>query len=155
VSWAYWDFAEGLPMTAFFTSFSPGLIDFLIVITFRPWELPSLSCQTVQQLCPFPYIPPLPIMIATMTMTTSSFVPVDPENAASLQSAANGFDHVFSNEILLARHVFSSKNDPYHLIGLAVCGFLEAALGMEVSHMITYNTHHPYDGPPGEMPSLL
>lgn len=66
-----------------------------------------------------------------MITIMSSSVPVDPENAASLQSAANGFDHVFSNEILLARRVFSSNNDPYHLIGLAVCGFLEAALGME------------------------
>ncbi|KAF8634528.1 hypothetical protein AX15_000828 [Amanita polypyramis BW_CC] len=69
-------------------------------------------------------------------MTSPQSVKIDPDNLALLQSASNGFDHLFSNDIQQARKVFSSNNsDPYHFLGLAVCSFLEAALGMESAVM--------------------
>ncbi|ETW86282.1 hypothetical protein HETIRDRAFT_471663 [Heterobasidion irregulare TC 32-1] len=56
------------------------------------------------------------------------------DTAALLRTATRGFDHIFSNEILAARAVFDSTNDSaFHALGLGVCAFLEAALGMEVS----------------------
>ena len=55
------------------------------------------------------------------------------DTAALLRTATRGFDHIFSNEILAARAVFDSTNDSaFHALGLGVCAFLEAALGMEV-----------------------
>ena len=55
------------------------------------------------------------------------------DTAALLRAATRGFDHIFSNEILAARAVFDSTNDSaFHALGLGVCAFLEAALGMEV-----------------------
>ncbi|KAJ7032573.1 hypothetical protein C8F04DRAFT_958936 [Mycena alexandri] len=61
--------------------------------------------------------------------------------AAALASANRGFDYLFANEIGLARGTFSggaasprassSSVSPFHLLGLGVCAFLEAALGME------------------------
>lgn len=54
-------------------------------------------------------------------------------NAELLQSATKGFDYLFSNDIVAARQHFERRDDPFHLMGLGVCAFLEAALGMEVS----------------------
>jgi hypothetical protein len=53
-----------------------------------------------------------------------------------LASANAGFDHLFANNIAQARMAFasppsSSPGSPFHLLGLGVCAFLEAALGME------------------------
>lgn len=55
----------------------------------------------------------------------------DPE-AAALLSASVGFDHLFANRIAEARTQLSKDESPFHLLGLGVCAFLEAALGMEV-----------------------
>ncbi|KAF5389207.1 hypothetical protein D9757_003471 [Collybiopsis confluens] len=57
------------------------------------------------------------------------------ETAAQLASASLAFDHLFSNEISSAKKTFATANDPFHLIGLGVCSFLEAALGLEASQM--------------------
>jgi hypothetical protein len=52
--------------------------------------------------------------------------------AAALASANAGFDHLFANDIALARTAFAANAaSPFHLLGLSVCAFLEAALGME------------------------
>jgi hypothetical protein len=53
-------------------------------------------------------------------------------NAAMLQNVAKGFDHLFSDDIASAKKHFQPHDDPLHLLGLGVCTFLEAALGMEV-----------------------
>lgn len=53
-------------------------------------------------------------------------------NAELLQSATKGFEYLFSNDIVSAREHFKQRDDPFHMMGLGVCGFLEAALGMEV-----------------------
>lgn len=53
-------------------------------------------------------------------------------NAASLRSATKGFDYLFTNDIAGAREAFKAEESPFHLLGLGVCAFLEAALGMEV-----------------------
>ncbi|KAF4615660.1 hypothetical protein D9613_012532 [Agrocybe pediades] len=52
-------------------------------------------------------------------------------NAELLKSATRGFDFLFSNDIDSARQHFEQHDDPFHLMGLGVCAFLEAALGME------------------------
>lgn len=57
---------------------------------------------------------------------------LEEENVLQLRSATKGFDHLFSNEIVEARGAFSAHDSPFHLLGLGVCAFLEAALGMEV-----------------------
>ena len=49
-----------------------------------------------------------------------------------LQSAAHGFDFLFSNDIADAKTHFSGKDDPFHLLGAGVVAFMEASLGMEV-----------------------
>ena len=54
-------------------------------------------------------------------------------HAAQLESASKGFDHLFQNELKLAKDVFGSEESAFHLTGMGVCSFLEAALGMEVS----------------------
>ncbi|KAK7443214.1 Mitochondrial outer membrane protein iml2 [Stygiomarasmius scandens] len=55
---------------------------------------------------------------------------------AQLQEATRAFDHLFTNEIVEAKEMFNANSDsPFHLIGLGVCVFLEAALGMEAAHM--------------------
>ena len=54
------------------------------------------------------------------------------ETAESLRSATGGFDSLFANQIGPAREVFTTNDSPFHLLGLGVCSFLEAALGMEV-----------------------
>ncbi|KAF8891625.1 hypothetical protein CPB84DRAFT_1784122 [Gymnopilus junonius] len=52
-------------------------------------------------------------------------------NTDLLVSATKGFDSLFSNDIDGARKHFQQHADPFHLMGLGVCAFLEAALGME------------------------
>lgn len=59
---------------------------------------------------------------------------------AQLRSAATGFDNLFANELDAAREVFKTDDSPYHLLGLGVCAFLEAALGMEVGFLIQVET---------------
>lgn len=61
------------------------------------------------------------------------------ETAAWLRSATVGFDYVFSNDIAKARTTLAQDDTPFHLMGLGVCAFLEAALGMEVSCEGTYH----------------
>ncbi|KAJ6566692.1 hypothetical protein B0H19DRAFT_1138397 [Mycena capillaripes] len=60
--------------------------------------------------------------------------PSDPTTLA-LAAANAGFDHLFANNIALARLAFSPpsphSDSPFHLLGFGVCAFLEAALGME------------------------
>ena len=53
-------------------------------------------------------------------------------NAALLESATKGFGFLFSNDMAAARAHFDGKDDPFHLMGLGVCAFMEAVLGMEV-----------------------
>ena len=50
-----------------------------------------------------------------------------------LRNATNGFDRLFENDIVGARAIFNGRSDPFHQLGLGVCAFLEAVLGMEVS----------------------
>ena len=50
----------------------------------------------------------------------------------NLRSASEGFDYLFSNDLAKARETFSNGDSPFHALGLGVCAFLEAALGMEV-----------------------
>ncbi|KAJ7203157.1 mitochondrial outer membrane protein IML2 [Mycena pura] len=59
----------------------------------------------------------------------------DSAAAAVLASAKAGFDHLFANQIGLARTAFGTDDSPFHLLGLGVCAFLEAALGMETGLM--------------------
>jgi hypothetical protein len=54
------------------------------------------------------------------------------ETAAQLQAATEGFDNLFRDEMTQAREVFSAGTHPFQLMGLGVCSFMEAALGMEV-----------------------
>jgi hypothetical protein len=54
-------------------------------------------------------------------------------NAALLDSATRGFGYLFANDIVAAKEHFGGNEDPFHLMGLGVCAFLEAVLGMEVS----------------------
>jgi hypothetical protein len=54
------------------------------------------------------------------------------ETAAQLQAATEGFDNLFRDEMAQAREVFSAGTHPFQLMGLGVCSFMEAALGMEV-----------------------
>ncbi|KAL0946369.1 hypothetical protein HGRIS_012600 [Hohenbuehelia grisea] len=56
-------------------------------------------------------------------------------NAPALANASQGFDHLFSNDITGARKVFAADATPFHLLGLGICAFLEAALGMEAGLM--------------------
>ncbi|KAI0780543.1 outer membrane protein Iml2/Tetratricopeptide repeat protein 39 [Trametes elegans] len=57
------------------------------------------------------------------------------ETEAQLRAATIGFDWLFSNELDKARETFSSGNSPFHSLGLGVCAFLQAALGMETGLM--------------------
>jgi hypothetical protein len=52
--------------------------------------------------------------------------------ADSLRKANVGFDHLFLDEIADAKSAFQGHDSPIHLLGLGVCSFLEASLGMEV-----------------------
>lgn len=60
------------------------------------------------------------------------------ETAAQLRAASTGFDHLFANQIGLAREAFSNNDSPFHMLGLGVCAFLEAALGMEVCTRVPF-----------------
>ena len=53
-------------------------------------------------------------------------------HAALLESATVAFGHLFANDIKASKEQFGGKEDPFHLMGLGVCVFLEAVLGMEV-----------------------
>ncbi|KAJ7148690.1 mitochondrial outer membrane protein IML2 [Mycena crocata] len=64
------------------------------------------------------------------TLTLSAPTDTSP-TALALASANAGFDHLFANDIALARSSLQSSDTPFHLLGLGVCAFLEAALGME------------------------
>jgi hypothetical protein len=57
------------------------------------------------------------------------------EIAEALESATAGFESLFSDDIADAKGVFSKHESPLHLLGLGVCAFLEASLGMEVQHI--------------------
>ncbi|KZT19316.1 hypothetical protein NEOLEDRAFT_1142229 [Neolentinus lepideus HHB14362 ss-1] len=57
------------------------------------------------------------------------------EEVAHLEEATKGFDLLFANEIDQARKTFSAKESPFHALGLGICAFLEAALGMETNLM--------------------
>ncbi|TFK46699.1 hypothetical protein OE88DRAFT_1714935 [Heliocybe sulcata] len=57
------------------------------------------------------------------------------EEAAHLEEASKGFDFLFANDIVQARETFAAKETPFHALGLGVCAFLEAALGMETNLM--------------------
>lgn len=60
------------------------------------------------------------------------------EQIAALRSASTGFDHLFANRMDDAKASFQDKehsDSPFHLMGLGVCSFLEAALGMEVRNL--------------------
>ena len=61
---------------------------------------------------------------------------IDPETAA-LVSASEGFDNLFGNKLDEARKVLGAGDSPFHLLGMGVCAFLEAALGMEVRTLLT------------------
>jgi hypothetical protein len=52
-----------------------------------------------------------------------------------LHSATQGFDHLFANDIDAAKKAFESEDAPFHLLGLGVVAFLQAALGMEMGLM--------------------
>jgi hypothetical protein len=56
----------------------------------------------------------------------------DHPDAQLLLSATKGFDYLFSNDIVSARAHFQSHDDPFSQLGVGICAFLEAALGMEV-----------------------
>ena len=69
-----------------------------------------------------------PAAQTTTTMSESYDRTVD-----LLQKATAGFDHLFSDEIIDAKSVFQKHDESsFHLLGLGVCSFLEASLGMEV-----------------------
>ncbi|OCH93858.1 hypothetical protein OBBRIDRAFT_789896 [Obba rivulosa] len=59
----------------------------------------------------------------------------DDSTQQNLRSASEGFDHLFSNDLANARETFSNRDSPFHALGLGVCAFLEAALGMETGLM--------------------
>ncbi|TEB21864.1 mitochondrial outer membrane protein IML2 [Coprinellus micaceus] len=54
-------------------------------------------------------------------------------HAALLESATEAFGHLFANDIRASKEQFGGKEDPFHLMGLGVCVFLEAVLGMEAN----------------------
>jgi hypothetical protein len=60
----------------------------------------------------------------------------DPNPVAQIQAASKGFDHLFQNEFQQALDTFAKDDSPFHLTGMGVVTFLEAALGMEVSKVI-------------------
>jgi hypothetical protein len=60
------------------------------------------------------------------------------ENLIQLLSANQAFDYLFANQIDKAREGFMANDSPFHLLGLGVCAFLDAALGMEVQIVYSY-----------------
>ena len=74
-------------------------------------------------------------------MTTN----MDP--TATLRAASEGFDLLFSNHLAGALDVFADelhRDSPFHLMGLGVCAFLKAALGMEVCDTVCSATMLSY-----------
>ncbi|KAH8106957.1 outer membrane protein Iml2/Tetratricopeptide repeat protein 39 [Cristinia sonorae] len=53
------------------------------------------------------------------------------DTTANLKKASDGFDQLFANDLEKAHEIFKSENSPFHMIGVGICAFLEAALGME------------------------
>ncbi|KAJ6492103.1 hypothetical protein C8R45DRAFT_990405 [Mycena sanguinolenta] len=81
---------------------------------------------------------PTPALVASPPAAAVAAVAVPGTRAGTtltLASANTGFDHIFGNQIALARTAFEADNTPFHLLGLGVCAFLEAALGMETGLM--------------------
>ncbi|KAG6816915.1 hypothetical protein H0H93_007636, partial [Arthromyces matolae] len=62
---------------------------------------------------------------------SSNEIPNDASSEDLLVSATRGFDLLFCNDLTRAKEHFRGKEDPYHLLGLGACAFMEAALGME------------------------
>ncbi|KAL6298596.1 hypothetical protein BKA93DRAFT_830556 [Sparassis latifolia] len=58
------------------------------------------------------------------------------ETLKHLRDASIGFDHLFSNDLEKAREIFATGSSPFHALGLGVCAFLEAALGMETGLLV-------------------
>lgn len=57
----------------------------------------------------------------------------------NLRVASQGFDLLFANDLVGAVDLFSAdryRDCPFHLMGLGVCAFLKAALGMEVRSLL-------------------
>lgn len=65
------------------------------------------------------------------------------ETQQNLRVATQGFDYLFSNDLQKARETFSAGESPFHQLGLGVCAFLEAALGMEVRDALIEIRIHP------------
>jgi len=63
-------------------------------------------------------------------------------NAAILLNFTKGFDYLFSDDLVSAKKHFEPHDDPIHLLGLGVCTFLEAALGLEVFISPHAEKHH-------------
>ncbi|KAG1756842.1 outer membrane protein Iml2/Tetratricopeptide repeat protein 39 [Suillus paluster] len=61
--------------------------------------------------------------------------PSTPSAEYLLRSATQGFDHLFANDIDAAQKAFESEDTPFHLLGLGVVAFMQAALGMETGLM--------------------
>ncbi|KAF7358800.1 Mitochondrial outer membrane protein IML2 [Mycena sanguinolenta] len=74
---------------------------------------------------------PVPAPVASPPAAAIAVPGTRAGTALTLVSANTGFDHIFANQIALARTAFQADNTPFHLLGLGVCAFLEAALGME------------------------
>ncbi|KAF9220192.1 hypothetical protein BS17DRAFT_788069 [Gyrodon lividus] len=65
-------------------------------------------------------------------------MPTEVDAADTLRLATEGFDLLFTNDLDGAIDVFGTEGQeesPFHLIGLGVCAFLKAALGMEFDLM--------------------
>ena len=58
----------------------------------------------------------------------------------NLRTASTGYDALFSNDLEKARIIFGTKDSSLHLLGVGVCTFLEAALGMEVRCLSLHRT---------------
>lgn len=65
----------------------------------------------------------------------------DHPSAQLLLTSAKGFDYLFSNDIDSARAHFQSHDDPFSLLGMGICAFLEAAFGMEVRDRTLFLWH--------------
>lgn len=65
------------------------------------------------------------------------------ETEEMLRQASSGFDLLFANDLDAAMDAFSAEDSPFHLMGLGVCAFLKAALGMEVGLFLSHmqNAH--------------
>ena len=127
-------------MTEFLTRFKAGKLTMLIVISkFKQWGVAVTGPTAVWHLVPASISgnlsEPSPNLdnVSRRRLDMSSTLSLPEDNViAQLQSATEGFDRLFANQIVDAREVFASHHSPFHLLGQGVCSFLEAALGMEV-----------------------